>query len=380
MNYYVTHSTTCSFLESIGAPTAHSATIIGVTNVSAILITLLHCGLTSHTYRNRERTVKTLMVFATLFGIAGNVVQAIGINGDSVELVVLGRFLLGFCSADIIQRETLAACVPAHTVAESFHSALLRLAGIASGLFIASLYSYLPVVFDKVTEHTIELQGSNWLMVLLWTIHFFRVLVEMPSRKPEQAQQGKFRVEVGGQVERTIQDNIGYSSSSSDEVGTPASVLGQQIAAATTFDRLTKHLYGVGEGTSDIESYTAESSVLGTVKDNHKTTSSKRQWKTASRFRKLIGFHVGIPVSMLVLFFSSFAMELFFSATPLITHRYFSWHGARSVSLLGGLTLLVLPVGYFCEVVARRYEERTVLKVCDTHNRTPQSISRAYFR
>lgn len=369
MNYYVTHSTTCQFLESMGAPTAHSATIIGVTNVSAIFMTLFHCCIASHTYRNREGTVKTLMVLGTLFGIAGNIVQAVGIGRKCGELALLGRFLIGFCSADIIERETLAACVPAFTVEEAFKSAVFRFGGIIAGLFVASVYSYIPVVFDKATEHSIELQGSNWLMILLWSIHFFRVLVEMPSRHNDNSNlptklssPHKRNAETGGRSEGGGQDNISYCSSSSDEVDTPASVLGRQIASATNFDRLAKHIYGSVDATSDIESYTGESSVLGAVKEKQKTTST-RQWKTASRFRKLLGFHIGIPITMLIVFYTSFAMELFFSATPLITRRYFSWHGARSVSFLGGLIFLVLPIGYVCEIVARRYEERTILKV-----------------
>jgi hypothetical protein len=66
---------------------------------------------------------------------------------------------------------------------------------------------------------------------------------------------------------------------------------------------------------------------------------------------------------MTVIFvFSTFGIETFFSASPVACDRYFEWTGAGTGAFLTGLALLILPVVYFCERIARRYEERTVVK------------------
>jgi hypothetical protein len=56
-------------------------------------------------------------------------------------------------------------------------------------------------------------------------------------------------------------------------------------------------------------------------------------------------------------------MELFLTATPIITCRYFAWGGSQAGIMLGALSALILPVNLVCERIARVYEERTVIKV-----------------
>jgi hypothetical protein len=116
MNYYLSHTTTCSFLKAIGSKTAHSATIIGSPNVTAILVTLIHCAFAARGAHLQLTTLKCLMVFAALMGVAGNALHAVAIDRSSAELAIVARLLIGFCSADIIHREILSACLPSHIV------------------------------------------------------------------------------------------------------------------------------------------------------------------------------------------------------------------------------------------------------------------------
>jgi hypothetical protein len=242
-------------------------------------------------------------------------------------------------------------------VQEAARNAIFKVAGVLSGLFFTSAYMAIPSALQF--EHSRQLQGPNWFMVLLWFVQLIRILVEL---RPPQATSGSTSASID---EVAIEHSNEVSSSSSDEVGTPASVLGRQVANATSFTRLANR-FRTNEGASDGESYTAESSNLDIAKDVPLQVNAggrSSNLKTWHRIRRLCAFHVGIPISLFIVFFCAYAQETFYSATPLITHRYFNWSGARAGVMLGSITLVVFPVTYVCVVVSRRYEERTVLKV-----------------
>ena len=89
-----------------------------------------------------------------------------------------------------------------------------------------------------------------------------------------------------------------------------------------------------------------------------------RQFKTfVGRFRKLLLYHVGIPICLGTLIYVNFALEVLFTASPVITSGYFGLSGAVTGIFLGFLAFLILPISFVSEFIARRYEERTVIKV-----------------
>lgn len=355
MNYYLSHTTTCSFLKAIGSQSAHSATIIGAPNVSAAFITLVHCAFSSRRTHLHLGTLRSLMLFASLMGVAGNALHAIAIDRASVQLVVFGRVLIGFCSAEVIQREILSACLPSHVVPEAARNALFRLLGVLGALFMTSAYMAIPNALENF-ERSRQLQGPNWFMMILWLVQSIRIVIELRPPNPPNTGSKSTREDVA--LERGTE----VSSSSSDEVGTPADVLRRNIADATAFTRLANH-FRDSEGGSDCESYAAESSNLDVAKEMPQV-SSRYKLKTLHRIHRLCVFHIGIPVSLFIIFFCAYTQEIFYTATPLIGHRYFDWSGARAGVVLGSTTMVVFPVMYVCVVVASRYEERTVLKVC----------------
>jgi hypothetical protein len=323
--------------------------------VTALLVTLVHSAIASRRAHIELTTLKCLMLFASLMGVAGNALHAIAIDRGSAELAVAGRLLIGFCSADIIHREILSACLPSHVVSEAARNGIFKVAGVLSGLFFASAYMAIPNVLEQF-DHSRQLQLPNWFMTILWFVQSIRVLIELrfpkASSGSKSASPNDIAIEQGNEV----------SSSSSDDIGTPASVLGRQIADATAFTRLANR-FRDSEGASDGESYTVESSNLDVAKDVPQV-GVRSSHKTWHRIHRLCAFHVGIPISLFIVFFCAYAQETFYSATPLITHRYFDWSGAHAGVMLGSTTLVVFPVTYVCVIVARRYEERTVIKVC----------------
>jgi hypothetical protein len=370
MNYFIGHSTTAVFVKAIQAASAHSATVIGIVNVSSILITLLHCWMASFSHpSNRCRfsmgMIKGLMIVSSLFGIAGNVIQAVAINKRSVALAIVGRFVLGFSSTEILQREVLAACVPSHLVEETALLFLFRTSGAACGLFIGSFTDAIPIVIQRLGVRT--LQASNWLMVALWLLHMFRVswqLFFQCSEKPVDD------VEISSGsivVKNQASQNVGRvdeesDTSSSDEIGTPSSMLYGKVEEGTSQDNAEASI-GLLEKISPDE---CDESVPVRWEVE---APKRRNWKTFARYHKLLSYHVAIPLTLLIYIFASFAMEVFFTATPIVGHRYFDfgWTGPKAASFLGMLMLLTIPIGLVCEIVSRRYEERVVLKVRSRH-------------
>lgn len=287
--------------------------------------------------------------------------HAYAINKKSVPLAIAGRFVIGFSSLEILHREIVSACLPAHVVSESAHLMLSRIGGIACGLFVGSATEAVPIALQRLGVRT--LQASNWLMIFLWIIHLVRVLVQV---RPKAETRTTF--DSGSDITDQEEDGSRASnkendsdSSSSDGHETPSSMMYRKSTG--TPKGPIPAAFGGGERPSDdMESMSSRES----KSISHARTKQRRQYRqrmTLGRFRKLFAFHIGIPVSLAIVFFSTFGLETFFTATPLITHRYFGWSGARAGAFLGVLAIFIVPVQYVCAIVSRRYEERTVLKV-----------------
>ena len=369
MNYFVAHSTTYIFVRAIGAQTGQCAIITGVPNISAALVAMVHCWVASGQSaailpcRFRATTIRNFMVFSTLSGIAGNVVHAIAITKKSVSLAIVGCFIFGWSSLELLHRDIVAACLPAHVVSEATRLMLTRIGGISCGLLIGSATEAVPIALQKLGVRT--LQASNWLMAVLWAVHLVRVVVQVrPYPEPRTVTESSSDVtDQEDDGARTSNNESDSDCSSSEGHETPSSMLLRKSAGEPT-GPLPAGLVGIERPSDDMEnSSLKESKSFSNDRIASKQTRSFRQRMTFGRVRKLFSFHVGIPVSLLFTFFSSFGMETFFTATPLITHRYFGWSGARASSFLGVLAVTSLPVQYVCAIVARRYEERTVLKV-----------------
>ena len=381
MNYFVSHSTTYVFVKAIGAQPSQSATVIGVANVSAALMAIFHCGLASressirHRCRFRTETIRRLMILSSVMGIAGNAVYATAIDRKSVALAILGRFVIGFSSAEILQREVMAACLPAHVVSESARLMLARVGGIGCGLLVGSATEAVPIALQRLGVRS--LQASNWLMMLIWLVHLARVVIQLrpnPETK-NSVNNGSDITDREVDVTRVPTRESDLESSSSEEIETPSSMMHHKSDTAPVAPIPTA--FGVGEIASDeADSLSREPDDSQHVKGKTKSKQRRhlRQWKAFGRTKKLLAFHIGIPVSLSTLLYANFALETFLTATPLVTHRYFGWSGARAGTFLGVLAFTIIPVQYICAIVARRYEERTVLKVCTGYGLSPSTF------
>jgi hypothetical protein len=374
MNYFVVHATTTAYVVATGIPSVYSATVIGAPGLSAILVASFHCFLLSResaTHRFRTILFRRLFLFSAFMGIVGNVVHALGVDRGSVDMAILGRFLMGFSSAEILHRQMLATCLPSHVVSEAAQLVRYRVAGVACGLFLGSVAETIPIRINRLGVRA--LQSASWLMVLFWVIHFVRILFSFKksgrlTALGNEQREGERVEDTGAAASGTDYDS---SSSDSDGNGKPSRVYSRSSSDTDTNSRDSlKATYGAAGVTSllptDTDGATESTQLRQTSSsaDHGWRKRGFRQVKTfASRIQKLLAYHIAVPVAFGLLLYVYFSFEVMFTACPIVTDRYFGWSGARAAVMLACLAIIILPVDFMCEMVSRRYEERTVMKV-----------------
>lgn len=367
MNYYVYHSTTLLFVESEGYHAGFSAIIIGIPNLSAILVTLIHCYIETKEvevlpYKYSVSTLRSLFLMSAFMAASGNAVHALAIAHNSVPLAILGRFIFGFSSAEVLHRHLMAACMPSHFLTESARLMLFRVCGATCGLIMGSGSVAIPKLVTILSERT--LQAASWMMSFFWIVHFIRILFHFRPRLPIQNQDKFSNTRDDGGA-----DADGYSEesqSSSSEIQTPSTVLFRKSSDSNKSNDVDGDINQSKASTFGSELDLIESSrgqSAFTKKKNMKRRSIMSQTKFLSRIHKFLLFHVGIPTTLAAITFATFATEILFTGAPIITEEYFGWSGAHASTYLGCVTCLILPIHFLCELVARRYEERIIIKV-----------------
>lgn len=346
-------------------------------------MTIFHCWVLSRnhaTHRDFSRNVglyRILFLLSAFFGMVGNAVHATGVIKNSVALAALGRFFLGFSTAEILQRRILGWCLPSYVVFEATRLVQLRVGGMVAGLFLGAVAEAVPITIYSIGVRSI--QATSWLMMFLWFAHFFRLCVQFrASQQPRIPESGVLISGGDGQADASDQDvAVGtssgdYESDSSDsgEVETPAALMYRSASDAASVDALTL-CYGRRGPENQNSKYrpavTDPTLPAPPSKVDGRTKSSSlfRGMKLfVDRTKKLFLHHIGIPVSFLLHMYLSIGLEATFTATPMITSRYFGWSGGRAATFLGVLAAAILPVNFVGEWISRRYEERTVIKVC----------------
>lgn len=308
------------------------------------------------------------MIFGTFMGIIGNGIHGYAINKSSIMWAIVGRLCFGFSSAEILQRELTSMCVPVHVIAESGKLTISKMIGSSLGLAIGTLLA-IPIAVQTLdigrvfSPHTRQLQWSSWMMMAFWFVHLLVIFVY--CRVKDEPSMPQERQIIAKQKHLTTKEQVNPSKSSDSEssssavIGSPSTVL-----LRASLDAVEP----MASAVSSMENISNTLSLSNRRDDDsngfRQNTPIKGQWRTFRRLRKLLSFHVGIPLTLLIYGYTSFSMEIFCTATPIVGDRYFSWSGARAGTFLACLLLTTLPVTVACETVARRYEERAVIKVC----------------
>jgi hypothetical protein len=372
MNYYLVHPTTISFVETIQLPVAHSALIIGAPNVAAMLSALMHCFILSGEGKaplSNVSSLRWLFLLAALLGLAGNSVHVYGLWNDSMLFAVLGRFMVGFSCSEILHRNIVASLLPMNRlVAETAILVQAQVLGQLCGLLVGLLAEYMPYLVTPEWS-TRSMSSSSWLMAWLWfmQIGFVCFCFRVENGEAKERLEANNAAEVEQILARYTRHSSQGKSRPPQQHGSDSSTSGRGEGALINRTSLQ-----LTYGTSDEhppqgqDSNTAldESSVSRKKK---RKRGRKRRIRTLTSFpnrlRQLLSYSVAVPVCLFIVLYIRFAQEVIFTSCPIVASRYFQWAGGRAGLFLAGLTAAVLPMNFICGHIARKYEERTIVKV-----------------
>lgn len=256
-------------------------------------------------------------------------------------------------------RQLVAACVPSHVVSQSASLVYSRITGLLSGILLGVIIEVVPFTVESIGIRW--MQTSSWFMVTLWLIHFVRILVQFRGRdlKSDSDHADDMKSNQDGDADH-IETNYDSDSSDSHRVGSPSFLY--QSSSVRSEDPFRKAYGGNPDESGHPEP--EEPAQKEPPKQEKRKHGLCRQIRTfTGRTRKFLRHSVAIPLTLFIVLYSNYALELYLSGTSVITCRYFGWSGVKSGLFLGGLGLTILPLHWFCEFIARRYEDRTILKV-----------------
>ena len=340
MNYFIVHATATMFVISTGAAPAYAASVIGAPNLSAVIVAILHCKvLSGDSLSQRPRytivTFRRFLILSSTFGVVGNMIHALAVNKTSVPLAVAGRFVFGFSSIEIVERELLRACHPYAIVSESARLIRYRIGGTIAGLLVGSLGESIPTLLEVIGARSF--QATSWLMMALWFAQFVRLLVWFRAAKTAPDKSPKEIIDPGAAIDDIMPARSGSSDISSVEsdVRNHSSVY---YGSEREPDTDLSATYGSISSEQSRQNYATETSAMTSEKQplvNSTRRVGFHQVKAfASRIRRLLRYHVAIPVSLFALFFTAYATETFLTGTPIIFRVYFDWNGVKACYFL----------------------------------------------
>jgi len=377
MNYFVVHAPALDFVLSTSTPITHLATIIGMPNFAAVIISVVHCAVIS--YQSASSTLiqdnvailRFLSLLSASMAILGNLLQGIGVNIDSIDLVVLGRFLLGFSTLDIVIRQVLSLCKREHVTRQSAIIQVCTMSGILFGLAIGSISSQLLSSSHPSRD---PLRAMSWLMTICWGAHLVRLYILF---RPNQS---------------AIEDDEMMASGPPLQFPEKVSSLSKLLPADDSDDEPPENhmdalsLYGstagdgLGHASPDLPSRTHkksdslesmgysdepnEGTKLFRTNEKHREKRPFHQAKVfLNRVKKLLKSKPAVLVSLSLTLFTATATESLFTSAPLIGLSYFVWNSSQSCSILVLLRFLSFPAIFGASYMSRRFSEREVAKV-----------------
>lgn len=336
VNYYIIAPTANHYALLLGTDGAFGSTLIGASSLSALFAAFLY------SYWYTKSSFRSALLFSAICPCLGNLLYAAAISYESMAIAISGRIMVGFGSAEVVNRQLISACVSFSSMTRA--CALFVAAGaIGMGLgpLMAAVLEYMAgtnlavdlklplmakggIIVNHVTSPGLVM-AALWLLELLAIAFLFR--------EPQ-------RINGGGAVER---DSI-YSDRSI-EYGTP-----------------TKY----GSGTISFSSFVESEKESFLSRDSDTFPVAKHPTSFGSRLSyiySLVFHNVALPVTLFLFSLIELVDEVLISSCSMVCRRYFGWKGSVAGFLIASLGSLVLPAHYFVERASRFYSERRIMKV-----------------
>lgn len=328
VNYYIIAPTANHYAIALGLDGAFGASLIGASSVSAFF------GAFLFSFWYTKSTFKSALIFSAICPVVGNILYALAISCNSMTMALAGRILVGFGSAEVVNRQLISACVSFDGMTKA--SALFVTAdaiGMSIGPLLAGILAiaagrnfdvhlnlpYLPaggIIYNHVTSPGFVM-GALWLTELVALLFFFRE----PDRTNESD---------------TVSD---WSSTHEEDVENSDKLDNED-------DELPLDTPGYGSLSSDRSGVRQKQGFL--LADLKYTAD-------------LIFKNAGLPLTVLLFGYIEMTCEVLISSCSMVIRRYFGWHGSVAGFLIASLGALVLPAHFVVEKASHYYSERKIL-------------------
>jgi len=346
INYYIIAPTANHYAVVLGADGAYGATLIGTSSLSAIIAAILY----SYWYTNSS--FKSALIFSTLCPLCGNLIYSLAISYDSLPMAISGRFLCGFGSAEVINRQIISTCVSFAQItrASAFFVAAGAM-GMSIGPLIAAILDdttgrdfkidlHLPftpaggIIFNSITS-------PGFVMAILWFLEFLCILFFFAE--PDRINGGKIDTETKStDSERSSLIKTDYGSMEDGAI-----IRNDSLISSGFFDEI-----------SDSDSNRSSDSFRPRIKKQ-----VEGLWDEISSVCSLLLINRGLPVTVLVFCYIELADEVLISSCSMIVSRYFDRDASAAGYLVASLGALVLPANFVVEIFSRRVSERLIMKI-----------------
>ena len=331
VNYYIIAPTANHYAIKLGLDGAFGASLIGASSFSAFFAAFFF------SFWYKKSTFKSALLFSALCPLIGNLMYALAISFDSMGIAMAGRILVGFGSAEVVNRQLISACVDFEGMTKA--SALFVTAdaiGMSIGPLIAGILDkfsgrdmdidlelpFLPnggIIYDHITS-------PGFVMSVLWFLQLAFLLFLF--REPERLNESDKLSNEGENVDDSAIFNNDDPWNSEDS-------------------RLEKKIeYGSFSSSYEPDSENIQHDSL--VADMRMTV-------------KLIFKNVGLPLTILFFGYIEMTCEVLISSCSMVVRRYFGWHGSVAGFLIASLGALVIPAHFVVEKACHHFSERKIL-------------------
>eukprot|EP00977_Amphora_coffeiformis_P012038 scaffold2974_cov181-Amphora_coffeaeformis.AAC.6 len=335
INYYIVAPTANHYAIHLGMDGAFGATLVGASSLAAIFAAFLY------SWWYTLFSFRSALLFSAICPCIGNLLYALAISYRSMPMAMLGRLLVGFGSAEVVNRQLISACVSFDSITSaSAYFVAASAAGMSIGPLMAAILdmyagrdmnvdlhlSIAPaggIIFNHITSPGF-VTAVLWLLQGLALVSFFKEPVRINSESEAE------------------DDSIRRSSSDQS--------LDERVKAT---------LESVGVSLSEEETLPLISQ--GKENEKIKTTTWGKMGSELSKVGRLVFGNMALPVTLLIFSFIELADEVLISSCSMVCHRYFGWYGSTAGFILASLGALVLPAHFVVEKAAHHFEERFII-------------------
>jgi len=311
VNYYIVAPTANRYARLLGVDGAFGATLVGASSLAAIFAAFLY------SFWITKGSFKSALLCSAACPCVGNILYALAISYSSMPMALMGRFLVGFGSAEVVNRQLISACVAFRymTAASAIFVASSAI-GMSVGPLMAAILdmssgrdtavdipiAFLPkggIIFDHVTSPGFYM-AAFWLIEMVALLIFFREPDRVNGGEKEEA----FTDDKQVPIKRSTSGHFRHISCDFD--------LSEYISAKLESQGPSNGSYQNGE----TEPLTASNRSSYSIKP--KRRSSGGVWSELVTVKNLIFGNIALPITMLIFGYIELVCEVLIRYATLV--------------------------------------------------------------